>query len=613
MVYSSQNAAFRRDKHLFFAAFSSSDQLITKIDAVAHHADTVGYTFLLKNKQLLETEFSEMFRILQKQRNKNNEIFWLYCYYCACLLEAFHSAYSQPDQMEEYAQIKILIKDRLHNKTKPKESDAPFIDSLMNSFLGGFHRLVNSPFHVAQIRDYVGYANLCRIYWAFCRLTLTQGLTLAKDMHLIDKLDVILGTHTDVDKIISVFKAPIGVINYFSVGFFIIRLMIDGGMLIKHTFFPSELEEGEKKGCDVSLLNNLPGAASIDAYRNSYILVREYDNAEAVLYYIPKTGKPLLLEHLDQEQLKTDLLHQLEYNQTILLTADEIHTFITQQTNHVPEVTTPFERFKHELYKRHCNFANDVVWATVNCLSNFNHLFNISAPVAGYLTAVFLSFDVCLALYRCKLAEQEYSTKKSQYLLEIADYNNPALFKNLSAEQRQLHIEMLHQQLIELELSWKTKEATFHFVATAAAVLMSGFSVAILASSSVLVLASFFVCTVAVAMYLSTNAYSNYKEKKLYLEQAQLTDNQLAVAYKEFETARNDFIFTMVKNTVMPTVLITTFAICWPAAIVLTAMYLSYELYHAYDQQRQTKAAQQLSLDHYEETEERPAVLPATG
>lgn len=96
-------------------------------------------------------------------------------------------------------------------------------------------------------------------------------------------------------------------------------------------------------------------------------------------------------------------------------------------------------------------------------------------------------------------------------------------------------------------------------------------------------------------MYLSSDAFSKYQEKSLRLEQAK--DGDYAVALKEYEAARNDFIFTMVKNTVMPTLLIATYAICWPAAIALTVLYVGYEIYHAYDQHNGKKEAARLALE----------------
>lgn len=596
MVYASQNAAFRRDKHQFFSQIATSGKTNSKIQIIENRVDTIGYTFLLENKTTLETEFTEMFGILQKQHDENKEIFWLYCYYCASLLEAFHRAYLQPGKEAEYATIKQQIKDRLQNKTKPKVPDASFTELLYDSFLNGFKNFTKSPWHVSQIRDYVAYANLCRIYWAFCRMTMTQGFTLAKNFQLIESLDVILGTHTDVDQIISAFQVPTKVINFFSVGFFLIRFMIDGGLLLRHTFFPTELEKGAANGCEISQMEYLPGAASIEEYRNSYILVQEEKDKDMDLFYIPISGKPIKLIIKDRDKLQSQLSGRLENSESIRLTAKEVQEFITTQTDHIPEVTTAYDRFKHELYKRHCNFANDMIWAVVNGLSNFNNLLNISGPAAGYLTAVFLTFDVCMTLYKCNLAKQEYLAKKSQYLSEIEDYNNPQLFKKMSSSQRLIHIDMLNKQLIELEINWKTKEATFHFVAAAAALLMMGFTAAILVSPPFVVLASFFVCTIAVAMYLSTGTYSTYKEKELYLEQAQLTGKNLAVSSKEFETARSDFIFTLLKNAIVPTVLISTFAIYWPAALLLTAIYLGTELFHANSQHSECIAAKQLTL-----------------
>jgi hypothetical protein len=504
MVYSNQNAAFRNDKHQFFSQIATINNIDVKIEAIDTRTQTIGYSFLLQNQQALELEFTEMFAVLQK-KDKNKEVFWLYCYYCASLLEAFYRAYSQHGKEAHFKNIKKEIKQRLTVGKTVSPGEEAFIDTLYHSFLSGFRNLVKSPFHVSQIRDYVAYANLCRIYWVFCRLTLTQGLTIAKELQLIEKLDMILGTHTDVDKIIAVFQAPIGVINYFSVGFFLIRFMIDGGLLLRHTFFPSALEKGGANGC---------------------------------------------------------------------------------------EVTTRFERFKSELYKRHCNFANDFVWATVNFLTNFNHITKIPGPIAGYITSVFLIFDIGMTLYKCRLAKQEYLLKKAQYLEEIAAYETNS---QISAEQKSLHIEMLQKQLIELEISWRTKEATFHFCAAAAALLCIGFTASMLVSPPLLIAAIFFTCTFAVAMYLSSGAYSSYKEKGFYLEQAQGIN--LAAAQKEYEIARNEFIFSLTKNTLMPMILITTFAICWPAAVVLTAMYVGYELFHAYSQHSNGKIVKQLTLE----------------
>lgn len=593
MVYSSQNAAFSRDKQQFFSRVPSGS-VNDKISSIDNRVQNIGYTFLLENQNALETEFTELFAILQKEKGNNKEAFWLYCYYCASLLEAFYKAYSQQSKEEEYQGIKKQIKARLNNEIKDVAEEELFIQVLHQKFADSIKSLTSIPFHLSQIRDNVAYANLCRIYWLFCRLTLTQGLNLAKDLKLIDKLDVILGTHTDVDKIISIFQAPIGVINYFSVGFFLARFIIDGGLLIRHTFFPTELEKGAENGCDVHRLEYLD--LDLDQYRNSYVFISPQGSNEVTLYYFPKSGEKIKLALNDKDAFSTCILLKMNKNKSCRLTSKEVADLITSRTGHTPETTTCLDRFKHELYKRHCNFTNDLVWATVNFLTNFNQISNIPGPVAGYLTAVFLGFDVCMFLYKSNLAQKEYMVKKAQYLKEREDYLNPELYQTMSAEQKLAHVDMIDKQLIELEINWRSKEANFNFVTVAAALLMLGFTASMLITPPLLILGCYFVCQLAVAMYLSSGAYTQYKEKGLYLEQAELTGTNLSVAEKEYQIARNEFFFTMLKNAIVPSVLIATFAICWPAAIVLTALYVGYEAFHAYNQNNNSNAAKKLTL-----------------
>ncbi|MBI2785657.1 MAG: hypothetical protein HYX60_04850 [Legionella longbeachae] len=513
-----QNLAFRNDKNDFFMNLKTDikskltkEEITKELEELNSRPGEIGYTFILQNQKSLEDEFKHMFAALNKQKEENIEAFWLYCYYCATLLEAFHKAYSQASKEAEYKEIKLHIKNRLLNN-KEEKKDAPsqsnFIESMQKSFIDGFKHVSKAPYHLSQIRDYVAFSNLCRVYWVFCRLNLTTGLTIAKDLHLIEKFDLLLGTHTNVDGIISFLQAPNGVLNYFSVGLFLARFIIEGILLTKHTFFPTTAEKKDKNGNEI----------------------------------------------------------------------------------------TAYDRFKHELYKRHCNFANDLVWATVNFLTNFNQITHIPGPIAGALTAVFLGFDVCMALYKCHLAKQEYLIKEEQYLQEIEDYKNPEMFQFLTQEQKSAHIKIREKQRAELFIDWKTKEATLHFVAAGAVLLMTGFSAALLFTPPGMVLASFFVCLVGTSMYLSAGSYAKQKEASLRLEQAHHIRQNISGTHKDSEAASNDFIFTMIKNTVMPTFMIATFALYFPAALALTVMYAGYEMYHAYDQHNCKKESAQLAL-----------------
>ncbi|CAM4504050.1 MAG: hypothetical protein LEGION0403_FIIPPAGN_01886 [Legionella sp.] len=511
------NAAFiRDDKNKFFSMLRKSkathsrvekehrvDELKIVDEAVRNHR----YSALLENQIDLEAEFTQLFAVLLKQKGQDNKEFWMYCYYCASLLESFYKAYSNEAKVDEYSNLRVQIRKRILNEERENaKSKTAFAEALVNNFTGSLRNLTNAPYHTSQLRDYVGYANVCRLYWTFTRLTLVNGLRFAKELQFIEQLDAILGTHTDIDKIISVFQAPNGILNYLSVGFFLTRFMIDAGTLLRHVLVPTD-----------------------DEYNNS----------------------------------------------------------------------TMGQRFKYELYKLHWGFGNDLTWTAVNFLTNFNHITNIPGPVAGAITAVFLGFDVCMALYQSYLFKQEYLVKKAQYTLERENYqnpNSPDYLVDLTSHERVQHANILTKQLEELEVDWKTKEGKLYFVASAASLLMLGFSSTLIFSPPGIIIASYFACTVAIAMYLSTGCYGKYQEKSLRLADAKLFNTGLELAQKEFDAARSDFIFTMAKNVIVPSVLITTFALYWPAAVVLTAVYLGHELLHSHDQHECNQEIQELSF-----------------
>lgn len=593
MVYA-KNQAILKDKKFFFNQTKNLGMDITqKIEAVNDLAISRHMNFLRNNLDGLQKEFTSTFEYLKKADDKNKEAFWLYCYYCASLLEVYHRSYNQSSKEKEYRELKVKIVDRLKNGTY-KESPAQqqsFINSLYANFIDSINSLITTPLHISQIRDNVAFINISRVYWAFCRMTITEGLAAAKSLNIIEKIDSAFGLHTDVDKIISNLNAPNGVLSYFSVGLFLARFMIDGGLLLKHTFFPTALERGDF--CTVFSRDKVPEGLEIDGFRNSYVLI-ENDGVQE-LHYIPKAGKPIPLKTKENLKVKLDF----KGKKALHLNAKEIKTLITDITGHTPEKTTFIERFKFELYKRHCRMANDIVWATVNFLTNLNHISHIPAPITGYITAAFLWFDVGMALYKCQLAKKEYLTKKAQYEQEMEEYFHPEKHKHLkglSESDRLMHIEMLKEQLYSLEVDWRTKESTFYFSAAAASLLMLGFTASMIVSPPVLAVGCFFVCTVAAAMYLSEGAYSEYCKKSLYLEHAKESGKNLKLAQKEYEIARNQFFFTIAKNTVVPIVLITTFAVCWQAALVLTAMYIGFELLYALLQNTDKNDAKKLAL-----------------
>ncbi|MCP0914840.1 MULTISPECIES: hypothetical protein [Legionella] len=228
-------------------------------------------------------------------------------------------------------------------------------------------------------------------------------------------------------------------------------------------------------------------------------------------------------------------------------------------------------RFQDELKKRHAVFLNDSVWAMVNLTSNFAGYFNISAPVANWLTAGFLFFDVALLAYRRHLAEQDYLTKKEQYRLEIEENSDD-----------EAYCIMVKEQAAQLEISWQAQQASFNFNIVAAILLMSGFSASLLLAIPAATPVCFLVCTLAISMYLSADLYGSYQEKVLKAQQVDLTAAQKNKMEAEVAEARDEFLWSMVKNTAMPLFIMSLLAISWQVALIFTAVYIAYECSKGY-------------------------------
>ena len=476
MVDSARYEAFLADKQGFFSDINSTKD-------AKNRAKAQSYQFLATNQLSIEQEFNQMFASLKKQ-GKDRKEFWLYCYYCCTMLESYYDAYDKKSKAADYGSLGKYLKLCCDTGKFPKKGE---VDSLQKKIAADLGSLVSTPLHTSKMRDWIGFTNIYRIHFVFCRLSVKQSLLLARELQWLEKLDRLFGMHTNVDAMVAIINAPAPVFNAMSVGLFAARFIINAGLLLKHTFSAAEKE------------------SSIDK----------------------------------------------------------------------------IERFYQEIYARGCVMLNDVVWGSVNLLCNYAPLFNISAVTAGWLTAGFMFFDVSLLIFRRWLAEREYSLKKEQYEYELNNYNTLAA-EALTPED-EANRKMLNEQLLQLEINWRATSATYLFNVAAAVLLMAGFSASMLFAAPAAIVACYFVCTVAVAMYLTADIYGKYKEKSLILQLQEFSDEkEQNQALNTMLSARNEFIFAMAKTIIMPLLIVTAFAVCWQAALLLTAVYIGYECTRGY-------------------------------
>jgi hypothetical protein len=215
--------------------------------------------------------------------------------------------------------------------------------------------------------------------------------------------------------------------------------------------------------------------------------------------------------------------------------------------------------FEHSIQDNHVEIVNDAVWALVNGLSNYASYFNLSPMTANVLTGIFLVFDIVWLKHVLTLAEEQYEKNKS---LALADNNM--------------------NELLRLESNIVNTRAKLYFCMIAGSLLVTGFGLAVLASSQVLVPLCFFICNIGIAMYLTSGQYGTYQEKNtLFLTLDDNLDDRNDLRYldaqRERDNAWTNLTQTMLKNTVMPFILISAFTLNVPAAIVLTLAYIASE------------------------------------
>ena len=152
----------------------------------------------------------------------------MFCYYTSFMLKTYYETYA-PEKAIPYAQACDDI-ERKFNPNLPPPEDMSLLTLLKRDMNEG----VSTPFSVAKLRKLVSQMNMQRLSTRFSLLTLKQWLLLADQWHLLDQLQSMFGLQVNI----AILDAPLGIYNALSVALCGIRLVLDLGTLVKHTWFP---------------------------------------------------------------------------------------------------------------------------------------------------------------------------------------------------------------------------------------------------------------------------------------------------------------------------------------------------------------------------------------
>ncbi len=250
--------------------------------------------------------------------------------------------------------------------------------------------------------------------------------------------------------------------------------------------------------------------------------------------------------------------------------------------------TTWRERFMHEISKEKYgyNLMNDMVWATLNALSNYPDFFNIPVPIANGLVTICLVFDFSVLIYKYRTEQKEYTALKESYLEDIANLQAALEKPGKNAKE----IRELRERLLVTETQLKilkTKHLKtideLQLQLLAAGILFGGFILLLAAGLPFSGPVGAGICLIGMALYTTCSAYTTYQEKTrelnaLLADGSKATAAEIEVAKAAQAAAMRNGLFTLTKNVTLPALFMATLTICWPAAIALLAVHIAYEM-----------------------------------
>lgn len=261
------------------------------------------------------------------------------------------------------------------------------------------------------------------------------------------------------------------------------------------------------------------------------------------------------------------------------------HTFAP--TNEAEKAFSGWGRFKIEVGREWSNLCNDSWWVFINAITNFPQTFHL-VPIAGWVLTGALFFDVGLLLTMSYYEEQEVAAK-IQWLEEQIESNDPYAQQNIT---------VFSAMLRQAKIQHTGFRAMIGVVIFATVLFIVSLALTLSLTSPLAVPIGFFVCIVAAALIFSRGNIQQIAQIRAELcdinlisdrseeEQGLLKLDELSnikrqhkneisreLSAKEAE-AWKAFALTFAEHVFVPIIIVGMYTLCWPAAVVLTVIYV---------------------------------------
>src|SRR5690606_22112345 len=136
--------------------------------------------------------FTHVFNILKKQ-NQEQKAFALYGYYLAVMLKNYYTMYDDSKKIKEYDSLVGKLKNLCDKGEFPEEEQRTVLEKIAKDL----QELASTFRKTSKIKDWLGFSNIYRIHFTFCRIFLRQSILFERNFKWFIQLQNIVGRNAD--------------------------------------------------------------------------------------------------------------------------------------------------------------------------------------------------------------------------------------------------------------------------------------------------------------------------------------------------------------------------------------------------------------------------------
>jgi hypothetical protein len=245
-----------------------------------------------------------------------------------------------------------------------------------------------------------------------------------------------------------------------------------------------------------------------------------------------------------------------------------------------------YKRLQIEWNECYTRVMNDGWWILINGLTNFPQLFNIPVPVASWILAGCLFFDVLFLSYQLHHEKLKFKARMVWFeeQLSILDNNYDGqetteltMMRETLTKNKQSYTMMFNLMLKQSEYMLAGVRAMFGVYIGATLLFITSVSLVLTLSSPLVMPLGFFACVFAVAGVLSGGKFGALISARLARSKNSGEESQdiSDIRHAKVNDAWESFGLTFAETLIMPMLIIGLFTIHWPSAIALAVLYVA--------------------------------------